>query len=167
MPVKDAGKADDSAHPVGPSMRTVLDPDCRQSLLTRFRGLRPDSPRRWGRMSAPRMLAHLTDQMRHTLGDVPTAPIAGPLRWPPVRWAVVHWLPWPRGRVQGPPEAFVTPPAVWEHDLAAFEALLLRFVQEEGRVEWPDHAMFGRMSRGDWGVFCYRHFDHHLRQFGA
>jgi len=29
------------------------------------------------------------------------------------------------------------------------------------------HAFFGPMTRQSWGYFCHRHFDYHLRQFGA
>ncbi len=117
-------------------------------------------------MTAPQMLAHLRDQMRHTLGDARAAPRRGPLRWPIVKHAVLYWLPWPKGRVQGPPEAFVSRPTTWDADLTAFEALVARFVQDE-RTTWPEHALFGPMSRRAWGHFCHRHFDYHLRQFGA
>ncbi len=147
--------------------RTILDPDCREKLLHRFRHLRPEAPPRWGRMSASQMLVHLTDQMRHTLGDVSVAPRRGPMRWPIVKQAVLYWLPWPRGRVNGPPEAFVTHPTTWEADLMAFEKLIGRFVGQHERTQWPAHALFGAMSRRAWGIFCHRHFDHHLRQFGA
>ncbi len=146
---------------------TVLDPDARTRMLSRFRRLRPDHPAQWGRMDAPRMLAHLTDQLRHTVGDAAAAPRPGPLRLPVVKQLVMYWLPWPKGRIQGPPEAFVTRPTTWEADLATFEGLLDRFVLDTGRAAWPDHPFFGRMSRGAWGRFCHRHFDHHLRQFGV
>ena len=136
-------------------------------MLGRFRALRPDAAARWGRMDAPRMLAHLSDQMRHTLGDAPTTPRHGPLRWPVIKPLVMFWLPWPKGRVKGPREAFVSKPTVWDADLAAFERLVERFVSAEARTEWPDHALFGSMTRQTWGKFCHRHFDHHLRQFGA
>ncbi len=109
-------------------MRSLLALPDRQALLARFRGLGPDVAARWGRMSAGQMLAHLSDQMRHTLGDARATPRPGPLRWPIVRHVVMYWLPWPRGRVQGPPEAFVTRPTDWAADLATFESLLRRFV---------------------------------------
>ena len=118
-------------------------------------------------MTAPQMLAHLSDQMRHTLGDATAAPRPGPLRWPLVRHVVMFWLPWPHGRVQGPPEAFVTLPTTWTADLATFERLVDRFVQQEERHDWPEHAFFGPMTRRSWGAFCHRHFDYHLQQFGA
>ncbi len=113
------------------------------------------------------MIAHLSDQMRHCLGEAPVAPIPGPLRWPIVRSLVIHWLPWPKGRTQGPPEAFLTPPGEWETDLRGLEALVERFGARRPEDAWPAHAIFGAVSGRDWGVICYRHFDHHLRQFGA
>jgi len=147
-------------------MHSLLDLEDREALMGRFRALTPDAPARWGRMNAPRMLAHLTDQMRHTLGDATARPRQGPLRWPIIRELVMYWLPWPRGRVKGPPEAFVTQPGQWSEDLEKFEALVAQFVDGGGRQDWPDHAMFGRMTRQSWGYFCFRHFDYHLKQFG-
>jgi hypothetical protein len=118
-------------------------------------------------MSAPQMLTHLSDQMRHTLGDARAAPRPGPLRWPILKQLVMYWLPWPKGHVRGPPEAFVTAPTTWSADLGTFETLIWRFVEAEDRVRWPEHALFGSMTRRSWGYFCHRHFDYHLRQFGA
>lgn len=148
-------------------MKTLLDPVCYERVLTRFRGLSPEAPARWGQLTAPRMLAHLSDQMRHALGDAPVPPSPGVLRWPLVKQAVMYWLPWPKGRIRGSPEMFLTAPTTWSADLATFESLLGRFVGETTQVEWPDHPFFGSMTRQSWGRFCHRHFDHHLCQFGA
>ena len=118
-------------------------------------------------MTAPQMLAHLSDQMRHTLGDARAAPRPGPLRWPILKQLVIHWLPWPKGRVQGPPEAFLTQPTTWDVDLVTFEGLVQRFVLAEDRTDWPEHAFFGHMTYRCWGFFCYRHCDYHLQQSGV
>jgi hypothetical protein len=80
---------------------------------------------------------------------------------------VLYVLPWPKGIIQGPPEAFLTEPGNWADDLAALRELVDRFLNAPPQRSWPAHPNFGRMSRRAWGVFCYRHFDHHLRQFGA
>jgi hypothetical protein len=147
--------------------RSMFDETCRQKMIGRLRSLTPDSPRRWGRMTAPQMIAHLTDQMRHALEDAPVQPRSGPLRLSPVRWASIYLVPWPKGRIQGPSEAFVTQPASWPSDVAALETLLERFVARGPDSPWPEHALMGRMSGRDWGVFVHKHFDHHFRQFGA
>jgi hypothetical protein len=65
---------------------SMFDSDCREQMLARLHRLTPESQRRWGRMSAPQMIAHLSDQMRHALGDVPVAARPGILRWAPVRY---------------------------------------------------------------------------------
>jgi hypothetical protein len=102
--------------------------------------------------------------MARLLGEQVGAPILGPYRNPIVRHVVIYWLPWPPGKVQGPPEGFTTAPTRWASDLAALEERVERYGPARS---WPDHPMFGHMSGRDWGVFCYRHFDHHLRQFDA
>jgi len=146
--------------------RTLFDPACRQKVIARLRALVPLAPARWGRMDAPRRVAHLTDQMRHALGDVRPAPVRGLLRLPLARWLSIYCIPWPKGRIQGPPDAFVTLPAEWSRDLAALVELVERFGARSPGESWPDHALFGPMSGRDWGFFCHKHFDHHLRQFG-
>lgn len=148
------------------SRATVFDPVRREEMLSRLRGLTPETRPRWGRMSAPQMVAHLSDQMRHCLGEVPVAAYPGPLRWALVRKASIYWLPWPRGRIRGPSEAFVTAPGDWQADLDGLIELVERFGRRRRDQAWPDHALFGPMSGRDWGYFCYKHFDHHLRQFG-
>ena len=133
----------------------------------RLRSLEPDAPARWGRMNAPQMVAHLTDQMHHALGDGPVQARQGPLRWPPVRYASIYLLPWPKGRIKGPPEAFMTQPTSWKGDVGELEALLKRFGASDPDNTWPEHALFGHMRGRDWGAFIHKHFDHHLRQFGV
>ncbi len=148
-------------------MRTLFDPTQRMQTRARFELIEPDQPALWGRLTAPKMLAHLCDQMRMTLGEQHTEPIPGAARLPVVRELFLYVLPWPKGKIQGPPEAFVTTSVGWTRDLATLNGLVERFVSQGPDGQWPDHPTFGRMSGRAWGVFCYRHFDHHLRQFGV
>jgi hypothetical protein len=148
-------------------MKSIVDAGDRARILERLSALDPERPPRWGRFTAPRMLAHLCDQMRLPLGSQSAARIPGPLRLPGLGWLVMCVLPWPRGRVQSPPEALLTDATDWESDLATLHGLVEQFANDERRDTWPDHPYFGRMSRRDWGIFCHRHIDHHLRQFGG
>ena len=150
-----------------PYRETFWHPDSRQRIITRLRTLEPGGERRWGRMTAPEMVAHLTDQMTHTLGHVPTRLRRNLLRLPGMKTLAITWVPWPKGRIHGPPEAYVTLPASWEADLDRLIGLVEELGSREVEGEWPHHALFGPMTGRDWGVFCHKHFDHHLRQFGA
>ena len=118
-------------------------------------------------MTAPQMIAHLTDQMHHALGDSPVRARPGVLRWSVVRFASIYLLPWPKGRIQGPAEAFLTQPVDWEADVGGLVHLLNRFATRGPAGAWPEHALMGRMKGRDWGVFVHKHFDHHFRQFGV
>lgn len=148
-------------------MPTMFDRATHVGVLERIRRLQPDAARRWGKMTAPQMVAHLTDQMRHTLGEATAAPRFGTLRNPLVKYLVIYWLPWPKGRIKGPPEAFLTKPTTWDADVANLIDLLNRFVDQGPAGDWPEHAFFGNMAGKDWGVFCHKHFNHHLSQFGV
>jgi len=148
-------------------IRTIDDPTDREDLFDRLGRLDPTRAPLWGRMSAPRMLAHLCDQMRMPFNENPSGALPGPPRVPVLREAFLYFLPWPRGRVQGPPEAFLTEPGNWSDDLKTLRRLVDEFVMANAGRQWPLHPNWGRLSRRQWGVFCYRHFDHHLRQFGA
>jgi hypothetical protein len=147
-------------------MASMFDTATRERFQTRIGALRPDAERQWGRMNASQMVCHLADQLRVALGQIPTRPIRGLLRYPPFKQLVVDVLPWPKGRVQAPPEAFTTAPGVWERDVAVLRQLLDQFAAREGQRQWPPHPKFGKMSGGLWSRLTCRHFDHHLRQFG-
>jgi hypothetical protein len=147
--------------------KSVLDPGHRRLLFDRLDRLDPACVPRWGRLTAPAMVAHLRDQMQMPFNEHPSAPIPGVPRKTMMRAVVLYLLPWPEGVIPGPPEAFRSVPGAWREDIEALKAQVEFFVAAPPRPRWPDQPNFGRMSRRDWGVFCYRHFDHHLRQFGA
>ena len=113
------------------------------------------------------MLTHLTDQLRHSVSETRLRPSRSPFRFPLIKQLAMYWLPWPKGRIRGPAAAFLTQPSEWAADLATLEALIDQFVELPVGREWPGHPFFGTMSRVSWARLSYRHFDHHLRQFGA
>lgn len=58
-------------------------------------------------MTAAQVVAHLTDQMRHALEDAPVKARPGFLRLSAVRYLSIYVVPWPKGRIRGPSEAFL------------------------------------------------------------
>jgi hypothetical protein len=148
-------------------LRTLNNPSNRAELFERLSALNPDQPPRWGSLTAPRMLSHLCDQMRMTLADESCAAIRSPVNYPVLRELYLYVLPWPKGSIKGPPEAFHADPTGWTEDLGILTELVDQFLALESDRDWPKHPHFGRMSQRDWALFSYKHFDHHLRQFGA
>lgn len=147
--------------------RTIINPSQRDELFARLARLDPGQTPRWGRLTAPSMLAHLCDQMLMPFNDSPSGPMPGPPRVTILRELALYVLPWPKGTVQGPPEAFQSEPGTWADDLGRLRELVEQFVNTPPDAPLAEHPNWGRLSRREWGFFTYRHFDHHLRQFGV
>lgn len=69
-------------------MPTLADAPTRAALIARAEALTPQSTRIWGKLTAPQMLAHLSDGMRMTYGDLP---VASKDMWL-TKTALVKWL---------------------------------------------------------------------------
>jgi uncharacterized protein with PQ loop repeat len=150
--------------------RTLADADCRSEILARLRALRPDTPRRWGRMTAHQMVCHLIDCNRVALGEVAVTPPASRLPRAFVKWVSLYTpMPWPAGLPTNPEldqEISGMRPRDFAGDAAVLEATIEGLTSRAGRGDWPRHPDFGAMSEGDWFRWAYLHMNHHLRQFG-
>ena len=155
-----------AAHVQGKSSRSLWDPERQREIEARLATLTPQSERRWGRMTVGEMLAHVAQVQRVPVGDVSPRAVPGLYRLRPVAHAVIHWVPWPKGRIRSPAGAGPRPSS-FAVDRTVLLELIHCFTSRDRSGTWPPHPLFGPMSAHDWGVFCYRHLDHHLRQFGA
>lgn len=154
-------------------MKTLRDPSDLESVLQRLRRVQPGDRPRWGRMSAPQMVCHLTDAFRGVLGERSTAQASRPgfatrvvVKWVAL-YAPVHW---PRGiktRPEADAEVGGTRPTEFATDVASLEAACQRFLAARGPGARRVHFMFGELSDREWCRWAYLHMDHHLRQFGA
>lgn len=147
-------------------MKTLWQTTDREELITRLARLKADASPQWGKMNCAQMLAHLSDGMRMTLGDLHCQPKAGPLRFGPLKHLIIYWLPFPKSAPTAP-ELIARSPASLEPEIAALKDLLERFAASQARQTWPEHPAFGPMSAKDWGALAYKHINHHLRQFGV
>ena len=71
-------------------MRTLARPRDRVEILERIEALRPESGRRWGRMSAPQAVCHLADSFRFAVGERPAHAAPGLLGRTIVKWVDHH-----------------------------------------------------------------------------
>jgi hypothetical protein len=139
-----------------------------KEIVRRLGELRPDSVRRWGRMSAHQMMCHLTDGFRMATGEKRVNATPSLSQRTLIKWIALHLpLPWPAGIMtvsEIDQEVGGTSPADFAADLAELEARVAQFAACRGG--WPAHPIFGRMSDAEWLRWGWRHTDHHLRQFG-
>lgn len=153
-------------------MKTLARPRERAEVRDRLACVRPDSTRRWGRMSAPEMICHLADAFRMALGEKAVADASSLTQRTILKWTALY-LPvqWPTGVLVTTPEieqgGAGTSPGDFTRDVGDLLAAMERFTSATSTSAWPAHPFFGTMSRRAWMRWGYLHMDHHLRQFGA
>ncbi len=152
-------------------MRTLANARDRATVIQRLHAIRPDSARRWGRMSAHEMVCHLSDAFRMAMGGKTVSLATSPLHRTVVKWIALYApMPWPSGIVTRPEiEQGVggTCPGDFAADLADLVRLIDVFSSTSHDLAWPAHPIFGPLSAKAWQRWGYLHMDHHLRQFGA
>jgi hypothetical protein len=147
-------------------VKTLWDPRVQDDVTARLTRLTPEAQPAWGRMTCPEMVVHITDVFRLYAGDLAAVPRLSPLRYAPLKHAVVYLLPMPRN-VATAPEVIGRTPDDWVAEMDRLRAALTHFVSQRTRSAWPAHPIFGRLSCRAYGVLAYKHTDHHLRQFGV
>jgi hypothetical protein len=147
-------------------MKSIWQDESRKELSDRVVGLAWDRRAQWGKFTAPRMVCHLADSLRMAMGDLPVKSRHLPIRYPPLKQLIIYVAPFPKSASTAP-ELLTRQPRDWTTDIADLQGLLDRAAGMATTEMWPEHPLFGTLSRRAWGVLIYRHMDHHLRQFGA
>ena len=150
--------------------KSFLNQNDKAEIGERRRRLRPDSQRRWGKMSAHQVICHLSDAFKARTGEKFSSPADNWFTRSVMKWVALQSpLPWPRGiktRPEMDQEIGGTPPVDFERDLRQLETMIERFCQlPDG--SFHSHPLFGQMTEAEWMRWGYLHCDHHLRQFGV
>lgn len=151
------------------AVRTLADLNCRAAFRERLARLTPQAQPLWGRMTAHQMVCHLNDSFRAVTGELKVSPAITILSSTVVRWVALHTpLPWPKGVTTRPEIDQVagggTAPEEWHADTGKLRGWIENFFDSP---RFWIHPIFGPLSRREWGIWGYRHVDHHFRQFGV
>ncbi len=148
-------------------MQSLFEATAVEQVKRRLASLTPATPRVWGKMDAPQMVAHCAAAMEMALGDtvIPQVLIG---RWIGRYFRSIYSndRPW---RQNNPTAAPLVITGV--QDLDAERQRLIALVERfhrcgpEGCTREP-HPFFGKLTPEEWGIGMYKHLDHHLRQFG-
>ncbi len=148
-------------------MRNLLNGEDRRSIINRIEKLHPDVRREWGRLTVEEMICHLQDVFYYTCGEK-EGKFKKPLMSNLIGRFMVLYAPmaWPRGKIIGPKEAFVSTPGEFEDD----KKKLISYIERFNESTIPNalrHPIIGVLNSNQWGIFQYKHCDHHLKQFAV
>lgn len=152
-------------------MKLLNQPECREEICARLQAIGPETPRRWGKMTAPQMICHVTDAFLGIIGEKPMATPRGLNLWPLMKpWVLYAPFKWPPGvptRPEFDQQIGGTPPAEFSADKQKLVQVIERFTAQPRDFAFVPHPMFKVMTEKEWMRWGYLHMDHHLRQFGA
>jgi len=148
-------------------MKTLLEPSAVEEIIQRLQALRPDSPRKWGKMNAHQMVCHLADAFLGTTGRKPVSMKTGLFQRTVMKFFALRVpAPWPHGIPTMPEMDQLlggTPPVEFNKDRDALIAAIKPFLD----AKKVPHPIFDAMDEWEWARWGYLHMDHHLRQFNA
>ncbi len=151
-------------------MANTLTTEGRKQIQDRLEKLTPDTAARWGTMTVNQMLAHMNDAHKIALGMKPAADKSNFYTSKIMFPVAVYLMPsWPKGEKTAPEldqKQEGTKAKDFYTELEFLYKMMDIFGEREESKLHP-HPMFGKLSKKQWSDLLYKHFDHHLRQFGV
>lgn len=149
-------------------MGSIHNDSDRTAIVNRLRSLSTSSTARWGSMDVVAMLRHLNLSARMTVGEL-EVPSANKRAFHvfPLKHLLLYVLPFPKGAPTAPELKPVVAAESFEDERSALLGLVERIGAGPSDGPGPDHPLFGPLTWREWGVVTYKHFDHHLKQFGS
>jgi hypothetical protein len=138
-------------------------------MISRINKLEADTPAKWGKMTAPQMLAHCNVTYEMVYEDKHPKPnfIMRFILKSFVKNMVVSEKPYKRN-LQTAPAFLITD----SRDFDVEQKRLIEYLNKTrqlGAESFDNKAShsFGKLSIEEWNNMFYKHLDHHLTQFGV
>lgn len=147
-------------------MKSLFDATTFQNTLDRLDQLNETAQGQWGKMTVAQMLWHCQIPLRLAVKNKPTTKKGNFLVKLFFKKALYNEKPW-RKNLPTAPIAKAKEAKDFEEELPKLRQLICDFYECRSRTEWNPHPLFGTFTHDQWGVFQYKHLDHHLKQFGV
>lgn len=139
-----------------------------EGIVHRLERLTVDSKREWGTMSVSQMLEHLNVSLEPALGlSAPKRKFAGRVLSPILKRIYLNKKPMIKNSKTD--NSYII---TGEQDFEGVRTKAIEMVKmfhdngPEKCTKHP-HPYFGKLTPNEWALLKWKHYDHHLRQFGV
>ncbi len=149
-------------------MKSIFTEEAHHEILNRLNQLNQDSQPLWGKMNVGQTMAHCKFPLQVAMQELKLERPNALKRFlfSFFKSSLYNDKPWKQGLPTAPP--FVVNDAKeFLTERAGLVKMISAFHGHADRTEWPEHPMFGKFTREQWGQMQYKHLDHHLKQFGV
>jgi len=148
-------------------MDSLFEEETTASVISRLQKLQPGSTARWGKMDVSQMLAHCRAPMEYYFQESKARRgLVSLLFGKLAKRRLFSNKPWPQNLPTAPLYRIKS-----KKDFESEHRLLIEsinhFANEGMNITQRVHPFLGKMSSQEWGMFNYRHLNHHLQQFGV
>lgn len=149
-------------------MNHLYDEAAVNAMIARLEKLAPNAKRVWGTMSVAQMLVHLELSIEPALGlQFPKRKLVGKILGPLLKEVYLNSKPLIKN---SPTNDTYLPKGKHEFEEAkqnAMDRLKLFYEVGPDQCKAHPHPYFGKLSPQEWARLQWKHYDHHLRQFGV
>lgn len=139
------------------------------NIIERLEKLTPQAKRQWGTMDVAQMLAHCNVSLETAMGlNFPKRKLLGRLFGKLLKLKFMDSKPMVKNSLTE--EHYIT--NVNEYDFEREKARAINLVRTfykngPAKCTTHKHSYFGNLTPTEWAILKWKHFDHHLRQFGS
>lgn len=148
-------------------MKNLFNQNDTAEILNRLDNLKPTSQKLWGEMEVAQMLAHCSKALEMATGEknLPRVFIGRILGG----FFIKQFSNEKPFNKNGPTDKTfkITDQRNFEMEKQKVKDFIQKFhTGGESKCTTYAHPFFGKLTPTEWGIGMYKHFDHHLRQFG-
>ncbi len=149
--------------------KNILDKQTADEVVERIRKIQPSAKPVWGSMTAVEMFYHTNEVLRRTMTtQIPAK--ASTLKQTLLKTYFLNIATRFPKNVEAPKLVNMKKNNFQLESFEQEQNKLIARVQEfqQSPNEFaPNHPVFGRLTKKQWGIFSWMHLDHHLRQFNV
>lgn len=149
-------------------MKNLFNQQDTSEILNRIDRLSPDSKRQWGKMDVAQMLAHCNAALGTAAGhNFPKRLFIGKILAPFMKAKFLSEKAFDKNYPTDKSYVFANQ-MDFEKEKLKVVALIKEFSNNgAAKCTTHPHSFYGKLTPQEWGIAMYKHFDHHLRQFGV
>jgi hypothetical protein len=149
-------------------MNNLFNPSDTEGILTRLEKIKPDAQRQWGKMTVNQMLAHCNASLETAMGLNSPEKLNFMLRFigKMLKGKFFGEKPFMKNS-QTDNTYIITGNPDFETEKEKVIAQVRSFsAGGPSKCTTQTHVFFGPLTPEEWATMQWKHFDHHLRQFG-
>jgi Protein of unknown function (DUF1569) len=137
-------------------------------IVTRIEKLMPNAERHWGKMDVGQMLAHLNISLETAMGlNFPNRIFIGRILGSFFKKKALDTNPLQKNSPTDKNYKFTDTKEFEKEKSKSMELIHTFHKNGPSKCTSHTHPFFGKMTPDEWAILQWKHFDHHLRQFGA